>query len=87
MPLVCYSAYRGYRVRREHGSLINNKTGKIDAETSKFVRPFAKRWKAKTIIQVLLQYRAARYQDLVNLTQQVTVFMTLLLALLLSVLA
>lgn len=50
---------------------MNSKTGNIDAATSNFIKPYAKRWKAKSIFQVLLLYRAARYQDFVNLTQQV----------------
>lgn len=53
---------------------MNSKTGNIDAATSNFIKPYAKRWKAKSIFQVLLLYRAARYQDFVNLTQQVCNF-------------
>lgn len=30
------------------------------------------RWKSRSIFQVLLQYRAVRYQDLVHFSQQVT---------------
>lgn len=66
-------AYRGYKVRQKYGPLLNSNTGKIDVETSKFIRPFAKRWIAKSIFQILLLYRSARYQDLVNLTQQVRI--------------
>lgn len=65
-------AYRGFRVRQEYGPLLNTRTGKIDVETTNFIRPFAKRWQAKSIFQILLLYRSARYQDLVNLTQQVS---------------
>lgn len=53
---------------------MNAKTGQIDIETSKFIRGYAKRWREKTIFQVLLHYRAARYQDLVSLTQQIHIF-------------
>lgn len=66
-------AYRGFKVRQKYGPLLNEHTGKMDLETSKFIRPFVKRWQAKSIFQVLLLYRSARYQDLVNLTQQVRV--------------
>lgn len=59
-------------MRQKYGPLTNTNTGKIDVETSKFIKPFAKRWKVKSIFQVLLLYRAARYQDFVNLTQQVS---------------
>lgn len=58
-------------MRQKYGPLLNSQTGKIDLETSKFIRPFAKRWRIKSIFQILLLYRSARYQDLVNLTQQV----------------
>lgn len=64
-------AFRGFKVRQKYGPLLNTKTGNIDVETSNFIKPFAKRWKIKSIFQVLLLYRAARYQDFVNLTQQV----------------
>lgn len=66
-----FIAFRGYKVRQKYGPLLNSNTGKIDLETSKFIRPYAKRWKVKSIFQILLLYRSARYQDLVNLTQQV----------------
>lgn len=65
------TAYRGYKVRQKYGPLLSD-SGKIDIETSKFIKPFAKRWKVKSVFQVLLLYRAARYQDFVNLTQQVS---------------
>lgn len=64
-------AYRGFKVRQKYGPLLNAKTGQIDIATSAFIRTYAKRWKEKSIFQVLLHYRAARYQDLVNLSQQV----------------
>ncbi|XP_031623809.1 neither inactivation nor afterpotential protein C [Contarinia nasturtii] len=72
--LAIQKAYRGYRVRQTYGPLLNARTGKIDFETSKFIRPFAKRWKVKSIFQILLLYRSARYQDLVNLTQQIHLY-------------
>lgn len=64
-------AFRGFKVRQKYGPLINKRTGKIDAETYAFIKAYAKRWKEKSIFQVLLHYRAARYQDLVNVSQQV----------------
>lgn len=67
-------AYRGYTVRKNYSPLVNEKTGKIDIQTAIFINSFAKKWKAKTIFQILLQYRAARYQDLVNFCQQVHFF-------------
>lgn len=69
--LTIQKAYRGFKVRQKYGPLLNLKTGQIDNETATFIRTYAKRWKEKSIFQVLLHYRAARYQDLVNLSQQV----------------
>jgi myosin III len=65
------TAYRGYKSRKEYGPLLCSKSGKIDIQTAVFVNPYAQRWKAKTIFQVLLCYRAARFQDLINLSHQV----------------
>lgn len=61
-------------MRKQYGPLINSKTGKIDSETASFIRPFASRWKSKSLYQVLLQYRAARHQDLVHFMQQIHIF-------------
>lgn len=66
-----FIAFRGFKVRQKYGPLLNEKTGQIDTITAKFVQAFAKKWKKKSIFQVLLLYRAAKYQDFVNLTQQV----------------
>lgn len=62
--------FRGYRARRKYGPLLTS-SGVIDQNTCQFIRTYAKKWKAKSIFQVLLLYRASKYQDLVNLTQQV----------------
>lgn len=70
--LTIQKAYRGFKVRQKYGPLLNSKTGQIDIATSTFIRTYAKRWKEKSIFQVLMHYRAARYQDLVNLSQQVS---------------
>ena len=69
--LKIQSAYRGHMARKKYRPLINDRTGKLDAETAEFMKPFVYRWRKKSMYQVLLQYRAARYQDLVNLSQQV----------------
>ncbi|XP_055545200.1 neither inactivation nor afterpotential protein C [Wyeomyia smithii] len=68
------TAFRGHLARRKYSPLINEKTGKLDPETASFLRPFAYRWRKKSIYQILLRYRAARYQDLVNFSQQVHIF-------------
>lgn len=67
------TAFRGHMARKKYCPLINERTGKLDSETAEFVRPFATRWMKKSMYQILLQYRAARYQDLVNFSQQVFV--------------
>ncbi|XP_059618004.1 neither inactivation nor afterpotential protein C [Phlebotomus argentipes] len=72
--LFIQKAYRGYIVRKQYGPLICAKTGKIDASTADFVKGFAHRWRSKSVYQILLQYRAARFQDLVNFSQQVHIF-------------
>lgn len=74
------AAYRGYLVRKQYGPLICAKTGKLDATTAEFIRPFLKRWKMRSMYQVLLQYRAARHMDLVQFMQQVHIFNQLILA-------
>jgi myosin III len=63
------TAFRGYQIRKIYGPLINQKTGKIDIATAKFIEPFAARWKRKSIYQILLQYRSVRHMDLVNFSQ------------------
>jgi myosin III len=72
--LQIQSAYRGFKARKEYGPLLCAKTGKIDIQTAVFINPYAKRWKSKSLFQVLLLYRAARYQDLVNFSQQIHFF-------------
>ncbi|KAL7044663.1 hypothetical protein ACKWTF_002019 [Chironomus riparius] len=68
------TAFRGYKIRKIYGPLINQKTGKIDIATAKFIEPFATRWKNKSIFQILLQYRSVRHMDLVNFSQQVHIY-------------
>lgn len=61
-------------MRKQYGPLICAKTGKLDSVTAEFIRPYLKRWKVRSIYQVLLQYRAARHMDLVHCMQQVHIF-------------
>lgn len=61
-------------MRKKYGPLICAKTGKIDESTAEFLKDFARRWRSKTVYQVLLHYRAARFQDLVNFSQQVHIY-------------
>lgn len=61
-------------VRKAYAPLVTNPAEKLDASTCRFIRIYASKWKAKTMFQVLLQYRAARYHDLFNFSQQVHLF-------------
>ncbi|KAM3962727.1 STKc_myosinIII_N_like and MYSc_Myo21 domain-containing protein ninaC [Aphomia sociella] len=72
--LLIQKAYRGYIVRKAYAPLINKSTGQIDEETAMFLKRFAMKWKSRSIFQVLLQYRAVRYQDLVHFSQQVHIY-------------
>lgn len=56
--------------RKIKGTLSKDK---FDGELIEFIRHFFNKWKSRTIFQVLLQYRAARFQDFYNLSQQVGV--------------
>ncbi|XP_050685382.1 neither inactivation nor afterpotential protein C isoform X2 [Leptidea sinapis] len=71
--LVIQKAYRGHVVRKTYGPVVN-KTGDIDPSTSVFLKRFARKWKSKSLFQVLLQYRAFRYQDLVHFSQQIHIY-------------
>nr|CAD7456020.1 unnamed protein product [Timema tahoe] len=64
--------YRGYQTRKHYGPLLKASSDKMDTETASFMRPFYKKWKAKSIFQVLLMYRSARFQDLVYFSQQIS---------------
>lgn len=66
-----FLAYRGHIARKKYGPLINKESGLLDKETAEFLQPFAKKWKNKSLFQVLLQYRSAKHQDFVNFAQQV----------------
>lgn len=68
------TAFRGYQIRKIYAPLINQKTGRIEFQTAKFIEPYAKRWRKKTIFQVLLQYRSVRHMDLVNFSQQCHIY-------------
>nr|CAD7444449.1 unnamed protein product [Timema bartmani] len=58
----------------EESAVITIQKHKMDTETASFMRPFYKKWKAKSIFQVLLMYRSARFQDLVYFSQQVHLY-------------
>lgn len=55
-------------VRKEVGPLLK---GEMGQETKDFIKFYCSKWRLKSMFQVLLWYRAARYQDLVQFSQQV----------------
>jgi myosin-3 len=44
----------------------------MDVNTMECMQEYYRRWKSKTIFQVLLMYRAAKLQDLAYFAQQVS---------------
>ncbi|XP_017777903.1 PREDICTED: neither inactivation nor afterpotential protein C [Nicrophorus vespilloides] len=72
--LVLQKAYRGVASRKGYNTLVESQYEKLDADTCNFIRFFCMKWKAKSIFQVLLQYRAATHHELFNLSQQIHLF-------------
>ncbi|RLU25647.1 hypothetical protein DMN91_001804 [Ooceraea biroi] len=69
--VMIQKAYRGHAVRKEMKPLLK---GEMSQETKDFIKFYCSKWRSKSIFQVLLRYRAARYQDLVQLSQQVHLY-------------
>lgn len=69
--VMIQKAYRGHMVRKEMGPLLK---GEMDQETKDFIKFYYSKWRLKSMFQVLLWYRAARYQDLVQFSQQVHLY-------------
>ncbi|XP_025074650.1 neither inactivation nor afterpotential protein C [Pogonomyrmex barbatus] len=67
--LIIQKTYRGHIVRKEMGL-----KGEMSEETKDFIKFYCSRWRSKSMFQVLLRYRAARYQDFVQLSQQVHLY-------------
>ncbi|XP_017799206.1 PREDICTED: neither inactivation nor afterpotential protein C [Habropoda laboriosa] len=70
--IMIQKAYRGHVVRKETAPLMGK--GKMDPETIDMMKFYSSKWRSKSMFQVLLRYRAARYQDLVQFSQQVHLF-------------
>ncbi|XP_015178394.1 PREDICTED: neither inactivation nor afterpotential protein C isoform X2 [Polistes dominula] len=70
--LILQKAYRGHVVRKETAPLMKGE--EMDQETKDFIKFYSSKWRSKTIFQVLLHYRAARFQDLVHFSQQVHLY-------------
>ncbi|OAD59027.1 Neither inactivation nor afterpotential protein C [Eufriesea mexicana] len=63
---------RGHVVRKETAPLLGKE--KMGPETIDMMKFYSSKWRSKSMFQVLLRYRAARYQDLVHFSQQVHLF-------------
>ncbi|XP_076635717.1 STKc_myosinIII_N_like and MYSc_Myo21 domain-containing protein ninaC isoform X3 [Colletes latitarsis] len=70
--IMIQKAYRGHTVRKEMGPLMGK--SQMDPETMDMMKFYSSKWRSKSMFQVLLRYRAARYQDLVQFSQQVHLF-------------
>ncbi|XP_071448821.1 neither inactivation nor afterpotential protein C isoform X2 [Hetaerina americana] len=71
--LKIQSKFRGDQCRKKYK--VGGAGAKdLDEVTANFIREYCHRWKAKSIFQVLLHYRAARRQDLVYFSQQVHLY-------------
>ncbi|XP_025994439.1 neither inactivation nor afterpotential protein C isoform X2 [Solenopsis invicta] len=69
--LMIQKTYRGHMVRKEMEPLLKEK---MSQETKDFIKFYYSKWRSKSMFQVLLRYRAARYQDFVQLSQQVHLY-------------
>ncbi|XP_012540143.1 neither inactivation nor afterpotential protein C isoform X2 [Monomorium pharaonis] len=69
--LMIQKTYRGHMVRKGTESLHKEE---MSEETKNFIKLYCNKWRLKSMFQVLLQYRAARYQDFVQLSQQVHLY-------------
>ncbi|KAK9687666.1 Myosin head (motor domain) [Popillia japonica] len=72
--LIIQKAYRGLSVRRTDKPLVCQFSGVLDEETRDFIKPYADKWKSKSLFQVILQYRAVKQHELFNFAQQVHFF-------------
>ncbi|XP_043256772.1 neither inactivation nor afterpotential protein C isoform X3 [Colletes gigas] len=70
--IMIQKAYRGHTVRKEMGPMMGK--SQMDPETMDMMKFYSSKWRSKSMFQVLLRYRAARYQDLVQFSQQVHLF-------------
>nr|XP_034173065.1 neither inactivation nor afterpotential protein C isoform X3 [Osmia lignaria] len=70
--VMIQKAYRGHAVRKEMAPQLGK--GPMDPQMMDMMKFYSSKWRSKSIFQVLLRYRAARYQDLVQFSQQVHLF-------------
>ncbi|XP_043799289.1 neither inactivation nor afterpotential protein C isoform X4 [Apis laboriosa] len=70
--VVVQKVYRGHLVRAEMKPLLTKE--KMSMQMIDMMKFYSSKWRSKSIFQVLLRYRAARYQDLVQFSQQVHLF-------------
>ncbi|KYN33316.1 Neither inactivation nor afterpotential protein C [Trachymyrmex septentrionalis] len=69
--LMIQKTFRGHMARKEMGPLLKEE---MSQETKDFIKFYCSKWRSKSMFQVLLWYRAARYQDFVQLSQQVHLY-------------
>ncbi|XP_005188793.2 neither inactivation nor afterpotential protein C [Musca domestica] len=67
-------AYRDYRGGKARFQPLVDKNGQVNQETAEFIRHYVRKWREKSLFQVLLHYRAAKFQEFVNLCQQVHIY-------------
>ncbi|RZF36430.1 hypothetical protein LSTR_LSTR010850 [Laodelphax striatellus] len=68
---IIQSQYRGFQARKKHGNKIGGgMSSKMDTVTRQFMKQYCKKWKSSSIFQVLLLYRATKYQEFVYFSQQ-----------------
>ncbi|KAJ8920809.1 hypothetical protein NQ315_004950 [Exocentrus adspersus] len=63
-------AYRKSYKRRELSDMFEP----LDEEDFEFIKPFALKWKNKSVFSVLMRYRAVKLQDFFNFCQQIHLY-------------
>ncbi|KAL0107922.1 hypothetical protein PUN28_014885 [Cardiocondyla obscurior] len=69
--LLIQKTYRGHVVRKDMKPVLKEE---MSQETKNFIKFYCSKWRSKSMFQVLLRYRAARYQDFVQFSQQVHLY-------------
>ncbi|XP_046675327.1 neither inactivation nor afterpotential protein C isoform X3 [Homalodisca vitripennis] len=73
--LVIQTQFRGYKARKEYGPRIGSGQGEqLSKDVALVMKQYCRKWKAKSLFQVLLMYRAAKHQETVYMSQQVHLY-------------
>ncbi|CAG9859253.1 unnamed protein product [Phyllotreta striolata] len=67
---IIQKAYRNAAKRKDVLELYSQ----LNEKDKNFIRPFAKKWRTKSLFSVLMRYRGKRIQDFFNLSQQVHLY-------------